>query len=157
MNVGYLKYGADEYSWCRPPEQTVIPAYHGQEISDEVWTWVELNVRGKHEVCCSRGPGNVPGNVDWIVQVQLLLVSCEVSGETLGFITVNQTLAQQRLVARNSGWDVIQVEEDVEGSKVSHQATLTAVSEIKEWSSSVQLIQKLFTLFKVYTHNRPPP
>ena len=38
-------------------------------------------------------------------------------------------LIQQGLLSRNCGWDVIQVEEDVECGKVSNEVSFTAVSE----------------------------
>ena len=83
MILSYLEDGIDEYSRLGPLQLAVIPPYHGQKISDEVWTGVELDIRGKYEMCSSCSASNVPGNVDRIVQVQPLLVGCEVATKTL--------------------------------------------------------------------------
>ena len=73
--LSYLEDRADEYSRLGPLELAVIPPYHGEEISDEIWTGIELNIRGKHKVCSGCSASNIPGYVDWIVQVQPLLKS----------------------------------------------------------------------------------
>ena len=44
MILSYLKDRVDEDSWGGPLEFGVIPPYHGQEVSDEIRTGIELNV-----------------------------------------------------------------------------------------------------------------
>ena len=88
VDLSDLKDRADEHSWGRPLEEDVIPSYHSKEIWDEIWTWIELDIGGKDEVCSSHSPGNIPGNVDRIVQVELLLVSFNFTKKTLGKLTV---------------------------------------------------------------------
>ena len=40
----YLKDRVNKYSRRGPLQLDLISSYHGQEISDEIWTWIEFNV-----------------------------------------------------------------------------------------------------------------
>ena len=72
-----LEDGVDEDPGRLSLELSVVPPDHGEEVRDKTGTGVELDVRGEDEVSGRGDPGHVPGDVDWVVQGQPLLVSSD--------------------------------------------------------------------------------
>ena len=138
-----LEYLVDKHPPCagrlRLPELQVIPDQPGQqglpgnhieEGRHQAWARPQLYVGREDEVGGGRQPRHVPRHVHRVVEVVLAAVGR--GALQAGRDLAGGPLVQQAVLARDTAWDVREVEVDVKGDQVLDEAGVAAVPPVED-------------------------